>query len=1449
MKRRLSFRFLACLVGVTAFFAVGGHFLHGFQVRRNAGDLKAKAEQAADAKKYPEAIKEYSRYLQLVPDDGDACADYGLVLDQMAKSLRDRQTAFFVLDHGLLLKPDRADARRRLVGVAMDIQRFSDAQDHLKKLMEASPKNAELELLRGRCQEAANKLTGEDGAVSWNTQSIAHDRGSLDSYARLADLYRSRLNKPADAEATMAKMVQANTSHPAYVRRAYYYRTGGSEPARNNQADSATSSVVAEVVAYVAGSAARLAYMGSAPDLLFKAELDLEKARATGSDDAEVLLESARVALALHRFDRADEYARHGLELYPKDVRMYKQVADVAVQSGHGDKAIELLKKGVAELPEEVDLTFLLADLLIADGKLDEATPLLAQLKAKGVDPGILDFMEGRKLFGQKKWLVAAKKLEGAYTSLARRPELARQTALLLGTCYEQLGDPDQQYSAYRRAYTEDPSDPAWFPAAEGVARSLLAMNKVNEALDAYRKLVPHAPGARVVVVRLLLLHNLGLPQGERDWKEVDRLLKEAASIVPKPPELPSLRVQVLVAKASYQEPKTAAGSFEVAKSILQEARADDPRDASLWIVQAALDGACPPGTAVVALKVLDEAEKELGDLVEFRLARVRFLLQLEGKDAAKSLGKVEEGAAKFSAPEKLRLWRGLAEAYTTINELPKARQLWERVAAENKDDLGVWLKLFDLTLLANDDAGMDGAVREIQKFEGEKGTLWRYATAARLINSAEHGDRKALDQARALLTPVAARRPTWARVPVCQARIEVLLGNTDGALRYYLSAVELGERGSFILMETIRLLRQRQRYAEAYQVIQKLPEQTPLLQQMSDVVIDLSLRSKDFSRALDLALKAVRDNPNDYHTHLSLGEVYGALGDQVKAEDAIRTALKMPNADKVPDTWATLVLFLARSPGRKEEALKTIQQAQEKLPVGKNRLAYAQCYEAVGDLNRAKELYDEALKAGPVDAALLRAVAGFALRTGKPKEAEALLKQLVGMKKQAPEEAAAAWRMLGLVLAGDASDYEQKYKLLAELGYLDRPLDNSFEAPDDKRTRAIILAAQGRRRNREEAIRVLEEIGKAQPLTNDDQFLLAQLYNSLGNTGKAHELLRSVLSKTDDNPQFLAYFVRVLLVRGEAGEAGTWLARLEKLQPKAWQTVELEARVLQATGEKARALAVLVKHADEEKDAPLYRIARQLEEMGEKPAAKKMFGRLVEKSHEPVANLLFAEFLGRTGESAAALELCDQIRAKSPPESVMPVALEVLYGMNASKADLNRVEGWIKEALQAAKDNVKLRAALRQSLANLYNLENRFEDAEATFRLCLEENPRDALSMNNLAWFLAVKGKNLDEALAVIKKAIALFGPKPDLLDTLAIVYLSQGKNDLAIGELEEVVADTPTAAGFFHLAQAHHAGGNKKAAREDIRKAKHLGLDEKDLHPFEREPYRKLVADLGAG
>src|SRR5260370_10032298 len=99
----------------------------------------------------------------------------------------------------------------------------------------------------------------------------------------------------------------------------------------------------------------------------------------------------------------------------------------------------------------------------------------------------------------------------------------------------------------------------------------------------------------------------------------------------------------------------------------------------------------------------------------------------------------------------------------------------------------------------------MNKWLKEIRRLTRADGPVVSYCTAKQLI---ARGDKKGLDEARRLLVTVAARRPAWSRVPVCEGLIEESNGikGIDGAISAYLRAIDLGERNPAVLLRTIKL-------------------------------------------------------------------------------------------------------------------------------------------------------------------------------------------------------------------------------------------------------------------------------------------------------------------------------------------------------------------------------------------------------------------------------------------------------------------------------------------------------------------------------------------------------------------------------------------------------------------------------------------------------------------
>src|SRR5438876_8003892 len=102
MRKVLNVKLIGWLLGAILLFGTGVHFLHGYQVRRNASVLVSQASRAEGQGQTERAAEYLQRYLGLVPSDTDVLARYGLTLDKLATSRKGWLRAFLALQQVLV---------------------------------------------------------------------------------------------------------------------------------------------------------------------------------------------------------------------------------------------------------------------------------------------------------------------------------------------------------------------------------------------------------------------------------------------------------------------------------------------------------------------------------------------------------------------------------------------------------------------------------------------------------------------------------------------------------------------------------------------------------------------------------------------------------------------------------------------------------------------------------------------------------------------------------------------------------------------------------------------------------------------------------------------------------------------------------------------------------------------------------------------------------------------------------------------------------------------------------------------------------------------------------------------------------------------------------------------------------------------------------------------------
>jgi tetratricopeptide (TPR) repeat protein len=712
------------------------------------------------------------------------------------------------------------------------------------------------------------------------------------------------------------------------------------------------------------------------------------------------------------------------------------------------------------------------------------------------------------------------------------------------------------------------------------------------------------------------------------------------------------------------------------------------------------------------------------------------------------------------------------------------------------------------------------------------------YGEAACLVMGAKPGDKETLAAAHRALERASAQRAYWGRVTALEATILELENQKENAVRKYLAALDQGEDHPAVVRRTVMLLCEQGRYADANAVLRKLPENALAADGLERVAAGVSLlgigrddnhnAAEIRASALEQARKAVGANSKDYRDYLWLGQLADAAGQPQEAERALRQARTLNSA--VPSTWVALIHFLARN--NPTQADVELAEAKRQLRGEQAPLALASCYEARGRFAEAEAQYRTALAGHPEEIRILARAALFYGRTGRPDQQEPLLRKLLDPQIKAPPATVEQVRRdLAVLLAARAT--RERYE--EALSLIQTNIQQHGETFANQVTRAVVLCQ--RIANWNEAIRVLKALPSERVAVHGEvRFLLAKLYEATGDWPRAQTEMLAILASDRQNLTYLVPYVHGLLRAGKNEEARAWVDGLASGHGQAKDILALRVRVLKANG-KVDAAEALIKAYAKEKDAQLDFMASLFDQLGKAKEAETAYRAYLAGSPGPRAVFLLSQHLAANGKLSEALALCERAWQTCPPEAVAEASVAALQAGRAQAEQCRQVEQRITLAIQ---QHPRARM-LRVSLAALQEIRGVSAGARELYRSVLQQDPDNAAALNNLAYLLALEGKN-EEAAELIERALVIAGPHPGLLDTLAVVYLQGRRPELATRALRLAIVQTDSPIYYYHLAQAHLMAADRPAAARAWQIAQDLGLRVSLLSTLEQPALRQL-------
>jgi len=1016
-----------------------------------------------------------------------------------------------------------------------------------------------------------------------------------------------------------------------------------------------------------------------------------------------------------------------------------------------------------------------------------------------------------------------------------------------------------------------------WLP----LARMLLLRNMKaepskrdwQEVRDALAKAAEAMPGSYQVV---LLTAEVSRAQASEHLARARRLAANAEKET-----VPARKQQLL--QERQQALDQAEAHYQAAENLLLEARNKNPEIADLWAALVAL--ALRREAWDQAQAILEQAETSLGDKVELRLSRAVYLTQRPEAFAPDDLRALAENTGAFTQRERVQLFSGLLEVAFQTGEIEHAKRLCREVAALEPGNVDIRLTLLETALRARDESTMETieeALAEIYTVE-EEGPHWLWGQAVRAslqatamaADAADDASTKArvlekLGQAQQYLARARELRRYWSRVPALAAAIYEQQGDPQKALENYLAAIDLGETNPMVFTRALKLLYDDRQFDKVKELIGKIGSSAQIPSGLVGRIQPfLALQQGDPEAAL-LHVREYARGSQEYYVHLMHGRLAAEMarrdglagqtnraGQRLQeAEQAFRRAVEL--ASNTSETWVELTRFLAAS-GRKQEALAAIEEARGKIPPPQLPLALARLYAVSGENDRADTQFRTVLAAAPDDPVVVRSAADFFLATSKVQDAEQLLRRFTeGGVQGSADDVVWARRRLAAILSS-RPDFSSRVEAIA---LVEKNCQQTDSAIEDLRLLGSLLNGHPNRNERARGIEIFKEIVQLPSVTPEDRFILSQLYLAQKDWFHANEQFVALLTMPGGNqPRYFAASIRALLANDNTEEAARRLKRLEQMAPHDFATIDLRAAVAFARGEYTNALGELTRYVGDDTALPsdpgvrLYQAAFRLEQFAARLAkdgktsqatqflgeAESMFRKFV-RDHVG-QELVLASFLGRQGKFDEALAWIERHWAANRPEQVAAALGYALKNTALTPAQSRRGEAVARAALEKFNRPLELLLVLGDAMT----LQQRYVEAEEYYRECLAKNDRDARVMNNLAMFLALQKKNLDEALELINGAIEIQGPTPATLDSRASVYLAMDEPGKALADLSVALAEEVKPAWLFRQALAYDRIGRPEAAAVSLKRAvEQEGLTAEMLIPNERAVYQEMKSRL---
>jgi putative PEP-CTERM system TPR-repeat lipoprotein len=707
--------------------------------------------------------------------------------------------------------------------------------------------------------------------------------------------------------------------------------------------------------------------------------------------------------------------------------------------------------------------------------------------------------------------------------------------------------------------------------------------------------------------------------------------------------------------------------------------------------------------------------------------------------------------------PEFAQAWTLQAEIQTALNDYPQAEISYLKAIDLLRNN---FTERATLALLRIQENKLDDAKKDIDLLKKEASTYFMTHYTDGLWNMAKGQYIEAVNAFEHTLN----LNNDFIPADYALATSELPLGHYEQAAQHlarYLAfdpySVKANQFMAFIKFKTKDFSGAK---AQLAPVIQHFPKDIFSLKLMANIAFAMGQSSE----GVEYLSKVVEADPESSQSRTSLAVGLLGMGQDDKAIEQLNKAGELNQNSIQSDAYTALIYTKNRS---FDKAFDVIKKIKEKTP--NDSLPYnleGKAYMVMNDLAKAEKSFQQSLDLSPNNITALASLASLALQQKNNKQAVELYQKIL---KDNPKS------VLTLIS-------------LSEISFSEGNLDESQK--------------------------YLEQAVEAEPKSLQARIILANFYLQFGQSAKALATLNEIRTDYPSNKEFLASFIPAQLKEKDNKNALNSALELVKAAPDAALSHNLLARAYAANGDLKNTKASLDNSLRIDPNFVNSRIdmVQVLTRENKQADAQKFLSSLAAQYPKSLEVLGLQAWLHiQQQKPKEAAKIYSLILEKAPNTDIAIKLAQAQWVANENTAALATLEAWIKQHPAAA--------FARYIYAGFLAEINRPKDATVELQAILQQEPNNALVLNNLAWNL--RSENPRKAREYAEKAVALSGKTPSFLDTLAMTLLDQKDNVRALELLEQAYSYSGAHKNpniQYHLALAYAKNNRDSDAKKAL-------------------------------